>query len=191
MQRWIRVVAPWRRRTRTGRSAPGVFEIDTESASRKRLARPAFAHGEGNARAVPTAWPTWGPGEKPVRPISLASGGGRVCVQASWFYGVCAVTVALLGAVLYLAIARRADGYVRRRLEARLEDRERASRELHDTLTQGLQGLILRFQAVCERIPAREPARELMEKALERADRMLVDTRDHPPRDVVEEQQVR
>lgn len=107
-------------------------------------------------------------------------------VEASWFYGACAVTVALLAAVLYLAMARRAETSMRRRLEARLVERERASRELHDTLIQGLQGLILRFQAVCERIPPREPARELMEKALERADRMLVDTRDHPPRDAVQ-----
>ncbi len=55
------------------------------------------------------------------------------------------MTVALLAAVLYLAMARRAETSMRRRLEARLVERERASRELHDTLIQGLQGLILRF----------------------------------------------
>ena len=101
-----------------------------------------------------------------------------MCVQASWFYGVCAVTVVLLAAVLYLVAARRGEAVLRRQLEARLEEREQNSRELNDTLIQGLQGLILRFQAVCERIPPREPARELMERALERADRMLVDSRD-------------
>jgi hypothetical protein len=91
------------------------------------------------------------------------------------------VTVALLAAVLYLVAARRSERILRRQLEARLEARERESRELTDTLIQGLQGLILRFQAVCERIPQREPARELMERALERADRMLVDSRDRSP----------
>ena len=101
-----------------------------------------------------------------------------MCLQASWFYGVCAVTVVLLATVLYLVAARRSEAILRRQLEARLDARERESRELNDTLIQGLQGLILRFQAVCERIPAREPARELMERALERADRMLVDSRD-------------
>ncbi len=101
-----------------------------------------------------------------------------MCLQASWLYGACAVTVVLLAAVVYLVVARRGEALLRRQLEARLEERERESRELNDTLIQGLQGLILRFQAVCERIPQREPARELMERALERADRMLVDSRD-------------
>ncbi len=80
---------------------------------------------------------------------------------------------------------------MRRRLEARLAERERETRELHDTLIQGLQGLILRFQAVCERIPQREPARELMERALERADRMLLDSRDRATDGRETEQQVR
>jgi signal transduction histidine kinase len=114
-----------------------------------------------------------------------------VCLQASWLYVVCAVTVASLAAVMYLVIARRGETFLRRRLEARLEEREREARELNDTLIQGLQGLILRFQAVCERIPPREPARELMERALERADRMLVDTRDGTGDGREAEQQVR
>ena len=39
------------------------------------------------------------------------------------------------------------------RLEARLAERERIARELHDTLLQGMQGLIWRFQAATDRIP--------------------------------------
>ena len=155
--------APARWRTRTGRVPPGVFEIETESASRQRLTRSKSALAEG------------------MHGLCRRTGdsrNGRVCLQASWLYGMCAGTVVLLGAVLYLIAARRGEALLRRELEARLAERERESRELNDTLVQGLQGLILRFQAVCERIPAREPARDLMERALERADRMLVDSRE-------------
>jgi len=80
--------------------------------------------------------------------------------------------------VAYHLHSRRTEAVVRRRLEAQLAEREIAARELHDTLLQGIQGLILRFQAVAERIPSREPAREMMERALERADEVLVETRD-------------
>jgi signal transduction histidine kinase len=59
------------------------------------------------------------------------------------------------------------------RLEARLAERERIARELHDTLLQSIQGLILRFHAATERIPQHEPARRQMESALERAEEVL------------------
>jgi signal transduction histidine kinase len=65
-----------------------------------------------------------------------------------------------------------------RLLGARLAERERIARELHDTLLQGMQGLIWRFQAAADRIPSGEPARELMERSLERADRLMGEGRD-------------
>ncbi|HJZ77767.1 MAG TPA: two-component regulator propeller domain-containing protein [Vicinamibacterales bacterium] len=63
------------------------------------------------------------------------------------------------------------------RYEERLGERERIARELHDTLLQGIYGLILRFQAVADRIPQAEPARALINDALERADQMVVEGR--------------
>ncbi len=62
--------------------------------------------------------------------------------------------------------------------QQRLVERERIARELHDTLLQGIQGLILRFQSVAERIPPDGPARQMMEEALEKADQVLVEGRD-------------
>src|SRR5262249_38814017 len=50
--------------------------------------------------------------------------------------------------------------------------------ELHDTLLQGIQGLIWRFQAATDRIPASEPARRMMEQSLDRADKLLAESRD-------------
>jgi len=58
------------------------------------------------------------------------------------------------------------------------EERRRIARELHDTLLQGIQGLILRFQAAAVRIPNSEPARQLMDSALDRADEVMAEGRD-------------
>lgn len=66
---------------------------------------------------------------------------------------------------------------IRSRLEERIEERERIARELHDTLLQGVQGLILRFQAVADRIPSEEKSREQLEAALATADDVVVDAR--------------
>ncbi len=41
-----------------------------------------------------------------------------------------------------------------------------------------MQGLIWRFQAATDRIPADEPARQLMEQSLDRADKLLDESRD-------------
>jgi hypothetical protein len=41
------------------------------------------------------------------------------------------------------------------RLEERIEERTRIARELHDTLLQSFQGLVLRFQTVRNLLPAR------------------------------------
>ena len=79
---------------------------------------------------------------------------------------------------LYLIRLKQMEAAIRARIEERLGERERIARELHDTLLQGVQGLILRFQAVAERIPASEPARQMIEKALDRADEVLVQGRD-------------
>ena len=63
------------------------------------------------------------------------------------------------------------------RLAARVAERERIARELHDTLLQGVQGLILRFQAVASRLPSNDPAAHSMEDALSRADDVLAEGR--------------
>jgi len=98
--------------------------------------------------------------------------------QTMWFDALC--TLAGLGLLLAVYRVRLAQvrAQVRGRLEERLAERERIARELHDTLLQGIQGLVLRFQAAANRIPQQEPARALMERALERADDVLREGRD-------------
>ena len=98
--------------------------------------------------------------------------------QTRWFYTLCAVACLGLLFGLYQVRMRQVAAQVRSRLEARLAERERIARELHDTLLQGIQGLIWRFQAATDRIPATEPAKELMERSLDRADQLLAESRD-------------
>ena len=61
--------------------------------------------------------------------------------------------------------------------EQRLAERTRIARELHDTLLQSFQGLMLHFQAVYDLLPAGK-AREALEKALNRADLAISEGRD-------------
>src|SRR5271154_1395522 len=98
--------------------------------------------------------------------------------ETRWFYALCALVVpATLAALYRLRIVQvRAD--TRRLLEARLSERDRIARDLHDTLLQGMQGLIWRFQSATNRIPPEQPARQLMEQTLDRADKLLEESRD-------------
>jgi signal transduction histidine kinase len=60
--------------------------------------------------------------------------------------------------------------------EERLAERTRIARELHDTLLQSFQGLMLHFQAVNDHLPPGE-AKEALEKALNRADQAILEGR--------------
>lgn len=57
-------------------------------------------------------------------------------------------------------------------------ERDRIARELHDTLLQGFQMLVLRFQVITDTISPESPARGLLEDSLSRAERTLQEGRD-------------
>lgn len=99
-------------------------------------------------------------------------------IQTGWFIALCIVGSAVLIGLLIRFRVKQLSDRMRGRVEARLAERERIARELHDTLLQSTQGLILRFQAVANGIPSNEPARVMMERALERADEVMVEGRD-------------
>jgi signal transduction histidine kinase len=98
--------------------------------------------------------------------------------QTYWFIALCALTAGTLLFVAYFLRMRNVAARIKGRLEERISERERIARELHDTLLQGVQGVILRFQAAMDRIPEHEPARQALAKALDRADDVLVEGRD-------------
>jgi signal transduction histidine kinase len=97
--------------------------------------------------------------------------------QTRWFEFLCAAVLAVALWVIYLFRLKHATSQIQERLGARMEERERIARELHDTLLQGFQGLMLRFQAVMKTLPAEAPARTMMEQVLDRADEVLLEGR--------------
>lgn len=97
--------------------------------------------------------------------------------QTAGFRFLAAAAVLMALVAVYRLRIRQIAKRMGERLEERIVERERIARELHDTLLQGFQGLMLRFQAVANRIPQQEPIRQLMESALERADQVLIDGR--------------
>jgi signal transduction histidine kinase len=63
------------------------------------------------------------------------------------------------------------------RFEERLSERSRIARELHDTLLQSFQALMLHFQVANELLPPGK-AKEALERALDRGDRAIVESRE-------------
>lgn len=98
--------------------------------------------------------------------------------QTYWFIALCVLVAGTLLFIAYLVRMRNVAARIKGRLEERISERERIARELHDTLLQGVQGVILRFQAAIDRIPEDEPAHQALSKALDRADDVLVEGRD-------------
>lgn len=67
---------------------------------------------------------------------------------------------------------------LRTRLEERFHERERIARELHDTLLQSVQGMMLSLQAVADSLPNESSTRQSMERALNLAEQVMAEGRD-------------
>jgi ligand-binding sensor domain-containing protein/signal transduction histidine kinase len=95
--------------------------------------------------------------------------------QTAWFQASC--VAAFLG--LLWALYRYRLHQIAQQFDARLDERTRIARELHDTLLQGFHGVIFRFQAARNMLPRRpEEAIEALDGALERAEQALAEGRD-------------
>jgi signal transduction histidine kinase len=99
--------------------------------------------------------------------------------QTSSFRIGCIGVFLLLLWVLYQLRLRQLHHQFSIGLEARVSERTRIARELHDTLLQSFQGLMLRFQAVNEMLPARPmDAKKALEGALDRGDQAISEGRE-------------
>lgn len=98
----------------------------------------------------------------------------------TWFFGpLCALAAGGLLSLAYLWRSRQIADRLRNRMEARLKERERIARDLHDTLLQGVQGLMLRFGAIAELAPRDGLFRYEMDEALRRGQQIIGESRDH------------
>lgn len=98
-------------------------------------------------------------------------------VQSWWFVALCVVLALAALWTLYRIRVAQIASRIRSGLAVRLGERERIARELHDTLLQSVQGLILRFQSVANKMPADGQARAQLEAALKRADEVIAEGR--------------
>jgi signal transduction histidine kinase/ligand-binding sensor domain-containing protein len=99
--------------------------------------------------------------------------------QSVLFKALCAITILGLSWLLYTVRLRQLTGQVRARLYERLAERTRIARELHDTLLQSFQGLLLHFQRARNLLPERaEEAIQTLDRALDGAEQAIVEGRD-------------
>ncbi len=98
--------------------------------------------------------------------------------ETSWFRALCVVVFAGVLWLLYLLRLRQVGARIRARLDERHRERERIARELHDTLLQSTQGLILRLDASSRKLPGDDPVRAELESAINTAERVAAEGRE-------------
>jgi signal transduction histidine kinase/ligand-binding sensor domain-containing protein len=96
--------------------------------------------------------------------------------QTRWFQVVSLAALVLGAWGLYRFRLRQMSARMDLRHAERLEERSRIARELHDTLLQSFQGLMLRLQVVSDLLP-KGGAKEEFEQTLERADQAIAEGR--------------
>lgn len=98
--------------------------------------------------------------------------------QTWMFYALVAAALGALLALAYAARVRQLGARIRTEMSARLRERERIARDLHDTLLQGIHGLLLNFQGIAGKLAADDPLRARMEGMLDRTEAVLREGRD-------------
>ena len=99
--------------------------------------------------------------------------------QTTWFrLSLLILFLALLWAAYQLRVRQLATQF-NRTFEARVSERTRIARELHDTLLQSFQGLLLRFQSAAKLLPERpDEARQRLDNAIQQAAEAITEGRD-------------
>jgi signal transduction histidine kinase/ligand-binding sensor domain-containing protein len=99
--------------------------------------------------------------------------------QTAWFKASCvAAFLGLLWALYRYRLHQIAQQF-NTRLDERVNERTRIARDLHDTLLQSFQGLMLRFQVAHDEIPPHAgEARKTLEAALDHAAQAITEGRD-------------
>jgi signal transduction histidine kinase len=99
--------------------------------------------------------------------------------QTYWFRVACAATFLSLLWFIYQLRLRQLHHQFSIGLEARVNERTRIARELHDTLLQSFHALLLHFQTGIELLPGHPvEARKTLELAIDRSDQAIAEGRD-------------
>jgi signal transduction histidine kinase/ligand-binding sensor domain-containing protein len=97
--------------------------------------------------------------------------------QTIWF--LCSMIGFFLATlwIIFHVRLRAASAALESQLGERLMERDRIARDLHDTLLQGFQALLLRLHTAMNTVAPDAPAHQMMENALDRADEVLLEGR--------------
>jgi signal transduction histidine kinase/ligand-binding sensor domain-containing protein len=99
--------------------------------------------------------------------------------QTGWFSALCIAAAIGVLYLLYFLRLKQATQRVRASMDGRLAERERIARDLHDTLLQSFQALLLKFHVVEQLIPNRpDEARKALDTVLDQASRAIEEGRD-------------
>jgi signal transduction histidine kinase/ligand-binding sensor domain-containing protein len=98
--------------------------------------------------------------------------------QTWWFKALCVLLLLSAIHAIYRWRLSRLARQMAGRLQERVNERERIARELHDTLLQSVQGLVLHVHAAMRDLPAQAAARLQIESALQQADEVLNEGRE-------------
>jgi len=99
--------------------------------------------------------------------------------QTNWFRALCVVVFLVLLWAGYQLRVRQLAHRFNMTLETRVSERIRIARELHDTLLQSFQGLLLRFQSASNILPARPvEAKQRLDSALDQAAEAIAEGRE-------------
>jgi signal transduction histidine kinase/ligand-binding sensor domain-containing protein len=99
--------------------------------------------------------------------------------QTAWFRASCAMLLLVLAWAGYQLRLRRLRRQFEMTLDARVAERTRIARDLHDTLLQSFHGLLLRFQTASNLLPERPAeSRRVLASAIEQAAEAITQGRD-------------
>jgi signal transduction histidine kinase/ligand-binding sensor domain-containing protein len=99
--------------------------------------------------------------------------------QTNWFRALCVATVMALLWAAYQLRVRQLRREFNTAIEARVSERTRIARELHDTLLQSLQALLFQYQAARNLFAAgSERAMQVLDASLDRTEQAIAESRD-------------
>jgi signal transduction histidine kinase/ligand-binding sensor domain-containing protein len=98
--------------------------------------------------------------------------------QTNWFRLLCAVIVLVIVWTVHKFRTEQLRHQFNMTLEARVGERTRIARELHDTLLQGAHGVLLRFQVVSGLLPEGSMAKQKLDTAIDQTAEFITEARD-------------
>ncbi len=99
--------------------------------------------------------------------------------QTKWFLLLCATAIVWFAGAAYRYRIHQVTGRLDMQFKERLSERTRIARELHDTLLQSFQALLLHFQRARNLLPGRAAeAMQTLDRALDGTEQAIVESRD-------------